>query len=158
MIDGKQVSDWAAEKVLKQHLPLPAKPKGKEPEFEYPSDPTAITLSELGQWMLKLAGWHGYAIRLVGVADAELTALSAEYEMRVNSLGSEVRAELGRVNAQVVEATVLQNHPELEPLFKRRLELSTVKVHLDTRARIYEKLWNALSRELARREMEIRIT
>jgi hypothetical protein len=112
---------------------------------------------ELGQLMLKYAGFHGYALRLLGIVDSELTALSAEYRMKVQMRGLDLRKVLGRVAFEAVEAAVLKAYPDLIPLYKRITELQTVKVQLSTHAEIYNRHWTALSREQARRADELRM-
>ena len=156
-LNAQEIHDWATERVNAQRLPLPSKPKNKEPEYEFPTDPSSLTSTELGQLMLRFASWYGYTVRLLGTADSELTLVDAELKLTVHQRGLEIRDTLGRVSADVVEAAVLKEHAELGPLNKRRLELTAVKIQLEARLKIYEKMHLALSRELARREMEARI-
>lgn len=155
--DAQKIQDWSTEALGAQRLPLPAKPKSKDPEFEFPTDPGAITNTELGQLMLRSTSWYGWAVRLLGPAESELFLVEDELQLKVNQHGLEVRETLGRVSADVVKAAVLKEHPELRPLNKRRLELTAVKIQLEARIRIYERGGQALSRELSRREMEARI-
>ncbi len=157
-LNAQEIHDWATERVSAQRLPLPKKPSEKDPEYEFPTDPASLNNPELGQLMLRFAGWYGYAVRLMGTAESELTLIDAEFRLTVNQQGLEIRETLGRVSADVVEAAVLKEHEELGPMNKRRLELTAVKIQLEARLKIYEKMHLALSRELARREMEARVS
>ncbi len=154
-VNSAEIQAWAEGKMSKQGLPLPTKPKGKDPKFEYPEDPSKLVSIEIGQWLAKFTGWLTYATSLSGRITSELVLVEAEYRLKINSFRSEVLADLpGRPAAEVVEAEVLTQHDELGPLYERRLQLMTVKETLEARARIYERGYSAMSRELSRREME----
>jgi len=157
-VSSAEIQAWAEDKMAKQRLPLPTKPKGKDPEFAYPEDPSLLQSIEIGQWMSKFTGWFTYATSLLGRITSELVLVEAEYRREINSFRSEVLADLsGRPAAEVVEAEVLKQHDELEPLYERRLQLMTIKETLESRAKIYERGYQAMSRELSRREMEAKI-
>ncbi len=154
-VSSAEIQAWAEGKMSKQGLPLPTKPKGKDPKFEYPEDPSKLVSIEIGQWLAKFTGWLTYATSLLGRITSELVLVEAEYRLKINSFRSEVLADLpGRPAAEVVEAEVLTQHDELGPLYERRLQLMTVKETLESRAKIYERGYQAMSRELSRREME----
>jgi hypothetical protein len=156
-LDAKAIYSWALDRFNKQKLPMPAKPKEWVREYEFPEDPSMLTGMELGQLMLRLSASYGYVLRLLGVLDAELVAVDAEYEVRVMTYGIKAREELGRVNREMVEAHVVYAHAELRGLRKRRVELRTVRAMLDTCAKIYLFHHQALSREQSRRAEEIRM-
>lgn len=137
------------ERMTRHHLPQPKRPKGDEEEFTFPTDPERLSSVELGQRMLQLSAWQVYSLRLLGMVEAELNLL--EHDVIVSGLGK--RNELGRVNAETVRAAVLDDDDELR---KRWQELETAQLQLETRAKIYERAWTSLSRELSRRELESR--
>lgn len=154
-VSSAEIQAWAEEKMGKQGLPLPTKPKGKDPEFVYPEDPSKLVSIEIGQWLSKFTGWLTWAMSLLGRVASELVLVEAEYRLKINSFRSEVLPGMpGRPAAEVVEAEVLKRHDELGPLYERRLQLMTIKETLDSRAKIYERGYQAMSRELSRREME----
>lgn len=160
MVDVKadNVLEWAREKMEKKRLPLPKRPRGKDPEFIFPDDPDTLSSSELGQLMMRMTAFFGYAQRLFGLADSEFALVDIEYKVQINMAGIEVREKLGRVSADVVEAAVLSENEDIAPLYERRLKLMTIRSQLESRLKIYEKLYQALSRELSRREMESRVS
>ena len=152
------VKAWADGKLAKQGLPLPKMPSNKDPEFEYPEDPSRLGSIEIGQWMSKFTGFFNYTTRLLGNVEAELVLVEAEYRLRVNTLRPEVIEDMpSRPAADVVESEVLRRHDELTPLYERRLQLLSVQKSLEARAKIYERGYQAMSRELSRRELEGRV-
>ncbi len=156
-VNADEINTWAGERIAKQNLPLPAKPRPGDPEYLFPDDPSDLSTMQLGQLMLRFAGFLGYAVHLLGLAESELTLVESELAGKVAGLAGPVRAALGRVKATEVENTVLSNNPQLVPLHKRRLELTAVITRLEPMTKIYEKMYQALSRDLARREVESRV-
>ncbi len=157
-VDSSEIKEWAEKKMSKQGLPLPAKPTGKDVEFEYPEDPSKLTSIEISQWMAKFIGWFNWTTTLLGRVASELVLIEAEYRLKVNAFRADVLEGLpSRPAAEVVEATVLKEHDELKPIYERRLKLLSVEKSLDSRAKIYERGYAAMSRELSRREMETKI-
>lgn len=157
-VTADELKQRVREGMRKKRLPLPKRsPKGDDPEFLVPRDPNRLGSVELGQWLLRLAGYEAYCARLLGQVESELVLVDAELTLKVNAYAPEVREELGgRPNTEVVEAQVLVKHDELASLYERRLELRAYKAELASRLKIYERSWQSLSRELARREIEVR--
>ena len=158
-VDTEELMEWAQKKMAKQRLPLPAKPKGKDVEFQYPEDPGALEPIEIGQWMAKFTSYFNYTTSLLGRITSELVLVEAEYRLQINSHRADVIDDLpgARPAAEVVESEVLKQYDELGPLYERRLQLMTIKEILESRAKIYERGYQAMSRELSRREMEAKI-
>ena len=154
-VDSEKLKAWVDGKMAQQNLPLPKKPDGKDPEFEYPEDPSKLVPIEIGQWMAKFTGWFNYATSLLGRVGSELVLVEAEYRFNVNTRRSGVLEGLpSRPAADVVESCVLKEHDELAPLYERRLKLLSIEKRLDARAKIYDRGYQAMSRELTRRGME----
>ena len=157
-VESGKVFDWATDRVRRQNLPLPKKPRGTDPEYDVVDDPDSLSSVELGQRMSRFAAWLTYCMRLVGTVESELVLVEAEYKLRVNAAMIDAREALpGRPSADLVEAYVLRESDELGLLYKRKLELVAIKAQLEPRLRIYDKSWQALSRELTRREIESRV-
>lgn len=156
--DGREIFAWATDRLRRQRLPMPRRPSVADPEYEFPDDPEALTLVQLGQLMLRYAGYAGYTYRLLGILESELVALEREYRLKVGQYGIAVRERLGgRPAAETVEAHVLAEHTELLPLVKRLTELETVRANLKRAIEAYTLHWQALSREQARRSDERRM-
>ena len=156
-IKADDIHKWARDIIGKKNLPIPKKPKGTDPEFSFPDDPSALSPTKLGQLMMRFTSYFGYTQWLLGLADSEFALVDSEYKVNMNVAGIQVREELGRVAADVVEAVVLKNDSSLTPLYERRQKLTAIRIQLESRLKIYEKMNYALSRELTRRDMETRI-
>ncbi len=160
-VNATEVQEWANEKLSQQRVPLPKQPIAKEATFQLPEDPDDLTLSELGQHMLRLNAYYAYARRLLGILEGELVPVEAEYKLKVTAAGNKIRGsgEIGkRPSADVVEAEVLSDSEDLGPLYERRLKLLTIKAQLQARLDIYERSYQAMSRELTRRSIEADLT
>jgi hypothetical protein len=157
-VNSDELKKWGEGKMSRQGLPTPSKPKGKDPEFEYPEDPSKLQSIEVGQWMSRFTGYFNYATSLLGRVASELVLIEAEYRLKVNTLRGEVLDDLpSRPAADVVESEVLKRNDELAPIYERRLKLLSIEKTLEARAKTYERGYQAMSRELARREMEGKI-
>lgn len=159
IINSKEIFDWSKEAIATQHLPLPAKPRTEDPQFDFPTEPDKLSNIQLGQLMLRMTAYHAYALRLYGMADAEYTVVDTEFKLLASREGLKIREEVGRVSADVVESLVVSSgaNNEVIELFQRKTKLEAIKNQLDIRLKIYEKCWQALSRELARRELETKM-
>jgi len=158
-VSSAEIQAWAKDKMSKQRLPLPTKPKGKDVEFVYPEDPSLLQSIEVGQHMSRFTAWFSYTVSLLGRITSELVLVEAEYRREIDSRCSEVLVDLpGKPTIKVIEAEVLKQHDELGPLYERRLQLMTIKETLESRVKIYERGYQAMSRELSRREMEAKIS
>ncbi len=154
-IDSKAIFDEASDRVARRGLPLPRQPSGKNLEYNYPDDPDSMSDIELGQKMSKFMAWYTYCMRLLGIVESEQVPVESEYMQRMGVAILEVRETLaGRPPAKLVEALILRDDVELGKLHKRKIELASVKAQLKPRLKIYNESWNALSRELTRRNME----
>lgn len=154
---GRAIFGWAQSKLQDLSLPQPRRPATEEKEYDFPEDPDSLTTTELGQLMLRFAGYAGYRMRQLGVLESELVALDREWKLKVGSYGTSIREQLGgRPSIETVEAYVLNAHPELLPLYKRVTELETVRANLKRQVETYEYAWQALSREQSRRSDQVR--
>ena len=161
MIPAKRLYEQATAKVTKQNLPVPARPKGTDPEIEFPDDPAELTGPELSQKMMRAAGWYAFNEWLRGRCESELVAVDAEYRYLVNTKGNELRQDpvFKNRSGEIIEAEVLLRYSaELSEIQTKRVELLTIKPQLESRSNIYDRLYAALSREQSRRESQTRVT
>lgn len=148
-------------KVQSKGLPLPKKPLSVDPEVDFPEDPSALSSTKLSQMMGRFTAWYAYSNRLLGLLESELALVDPEYRLILVQEGLKLRTESEygkRPSADIIEAAVLlEADDDLLGLRDRRLELISIKAQLSSRILIYEKCYQALSRELTRREMEARV-
>lgn len=157
-MNSEDVIKSTATTMSKLRLPTPSKVTVLEAEYEFPSDPESLSSTELGQKMLYFTGLVGHTQWRLGQLESKLIAISKEYSLRIQEHGLEwkEKSEVKRPSAELLEAAVLSEHPELKPMCQKKTELEAIQVQLESHVKIYEKAWASLSRELARREMEVR--
>lgn len=134
--------------------PLPMKPKSFGKEYDFPEDIGNIPSMQLGNWLLKLAAWRGYTVRLLAQVEMEHTILDETFNAKVTKQlagASEKRVTkdqaVGKVLADLedsqLKAKVIEKHGQLVGL-KRILEIYTVQ-------------FEAVSREISRRGIEAKV-
>lgn len=160
MMNSEDVIQATATAMGRLRLPAPARSKIEESEYSFPEDCSTESLSstELGSKMLHFNALLGHTQWRLGQLESKLIAITAEYRIRVQQYGLEWKAaaDVKRPSADVLEAAVLTEHTELVPLYQKKTELEAIQAQLESHVKIYERGWAALSRELARREMEVR--
>ena len=156
-MDANKIHEQVLEKMSKSGFPAPSKPSSKDEEITLPPDPSVLTSIELAQKLSKAAGWFSYCQYRLGQVESELVLQEAEYKIKLNLASIPIRQKLGRQNADVIEATVIADNPELEVKFSRIAELTSIKESLESRLSVYDKFYSALSREQSRRDTESRV-
>ena len=143
----EEITKWARDKVKELKVSIP----------DFPEDHTAIGNVELQQYMSRFSGAYAWSSRRVGLTEIDYTAASEVLTNELNIKGLKYREGLGRVSVDVVNAAVLEGDEELRDLNLQVMKLKALLTLLETSSRICDKLWQALSREQARREMESRL-
>jgi hypothetical protein len=156
-MDANEIHEQVLEKMSKSGFPAPSKPSTKDTEIALPSDPSELTSIELAVKLSKAAGWFSYCQYRLGQVESELVLQQAEYKIKLNLASIPVRQELGRQNADVIEAAVLGKNEDILMIYDRIAELTSIKESLASRLSIYEKFYSALSREQSRRDTESRV-
>ena len=156
-VDSDEVLGWATDRVARQNLPLPKKPKDFGDEYSIPDDPDDMESVELGQLIARFRSWIAYCVRLIGVTESEQVLLDDEWSLRMGAAMLDARNELGSgAKKDMLTAWALRESDDLGPLYLRRTQLKAVMAQLEPRLKIYERGYRALSRELSRREIETR--
>jgi len=158
MINSEDIIKATTKSMERLRLPTPARPRIDAAEYTFPEDPEALSITELGSQMLHFNALLGHTQWRLGQLESKLIAIAKEYQIRIQQHGLEwkAQAEVKRPSQEVLEAAVLASHTELMPLCQKKTELEAIQVQLESHVKIYERAWAALSRELARREMENR--
>jgi len=134
--------------------PLPMRPKSFGKEYEFPEEVGNIPSLHLGNWLLKLAAWRGYTIRLLSQVEMEFTIMDDTFNAKVTkqlAMISDKRITkdqaVGKVLAEADDAQlkvkVIEKHGQLVSL-KRLLEIYTIQ-------------FEAVSREISRRGIESKL-
>ena len=156
-MDANKIHEQVLEKMSKSGFPAPSKPSTHDSEMTLPPDPSVLTSIELAQRLSKSASWFSYCQYRLGQVESELVLQHAEYKIELNLASIPIRQELGRQNADVIEAAVIASKPELEIIYARIAELTSIKETLEARLSVYDKFYSALSREQSRRDTESRV-
>lgn len=163
MTAKKPVTGWttedaviAAEKLLSETgLPLPKKPEGFAGEYEFPTDPTALSGLELAQLMGRLAAWRGYLMRVMGLQEVKLVSFETVYEILLGAAMSKAQGDKREVK-EVLKARAINENKNLRRMTQRIIELRAQNHLLKTQDAVYQLQWAALSREQGRRSDDIR--
>lgn len=140
-------------------LPMPAKPKDYGAEYDYPADPSVLTSTGLGQLKARLTGWHGYAIRLIAIAEVPHDLLATSFNIALGRKMNLIADRPGekRQLKDTLRAAALESDPVLESAARKLAEWAAYIKVLKAQASIFEMQAKSLSREQSRRSDEIRM-
>jgi hypothetical protein len=152
----------AVERVIEQlnavGLPWPAKPADYGEEYSFPADPTTLTHQALGQLYARLVGWHGYAIRVLALADMAAEILQQRFDLALGLKMAELEQEGSkRALKDTLRARAIASDPALQAAAYALMEKTAFVKVLRAQAEIYENQAKALSREQTRRSDEIKL-
>lgn len=161
--DKAKATGWTAEEAvaaaerLQQEtgLPLPKKPTGFSEEYEFPTDPTALSGMELAKLMGYLTACRGYLMRVLGMLEIRLVAYETIYEILLGAGMAKAQGDKREVK-EIVKARAITEDKNLKRLTQRITELRAQRQLLKTQDEIYSVQGAALSREQSRRADEIR--
>ena len=148
----RQALDRVTKRLDGTGLPWPQKPKDYGSEYEFPADVETLTSPKLGQLQARLAGWEGYASRLLSLADIDLSLLQTSYDVALGQKMAEMQ-DNGNKGAlkSVLTAQALAAEPALMKatyvLAEKRAMVSALKAQRG----IYAEQRQSLSREQSRR-------
>jgi len=154
----QQAIERVLEKISDSGLPWPAKPKDYGEEYTFPSDPTSLTYQAIGQLQARLAGWHGYAVRILAIADMAADMLQGRFDIALSLKMAELEADDGKRGLKdILRARALGADPGLQAAAYALIEKSAYAKMLKAQASIYEQQAKAISREQSRRSDDIRM-
>jgi hypothetical protein len=132
---------------------LPVQPKTFGKEYAFPEDVTNVTSAELGNWLMKLASWRGYTLKLIAQADTEFSIMEETFNTMV---AKELSKETDkRVTKDMAIGKVLA----IEGMGQLKVQLIEKKAYVDslkTVCEIYTVQFECVSREISRRNIESR--
>lgn len=160
---GTQKSPYevSRDKVLRElseaGLPWPKKPNGYGEEYEFPQDLTALSPTSLGKLQSRLAGWDGYAQRLIALLDVSLGSLVMRYNFRLNK--EMAKLQLAGSKCKLKDTLIAQALGENDELMVAATAIGERTVLLNAlkaQKGIYEMQRNSASREQSRRADDLR--
>lgn len=152
----------AVERVLARlndsGLPWPAKPKDYGEEYSFPTDPTTLNYQALGQLQARLAGWHGYAVRVLALADVDHDILDGRFNIALGMKMSALEKASGKRGLKdTLRAEALAAEATLSNAAYGLVEKAAYVKAMKAQASIFDQQAKALSREQSRRSDEIRL-
>jgi hypothetical protein len=153
----QQAIERVLERISDSGLPWPAKPKNYGEEYSFPSDPTTLTSTAVGELYARLSYWHGYAVRLLAVADMSADMLQGRFDLALNLKMAQLEEEGGRGLKDILRARAIASDPTLQAAAYALIEKAAYAKMLKAQASIYDQQAKAVSRELSRRSDDIRI-
>ena len=138
-------------------LPWPKRPGDYGTEYEFPSDITVKSPASVGKLQSRLAGWEGYVIRLLALADIDLDLLQISYDIALGEKMAEIQKSGSKCTLKdTLRAEALTAVPALKRATFAIAERKALVSALKAQKSIYEKQRNAVSREQSRRSDEFR--
>ena len=138
-------------KMRMKNLSMPSMPKSFANEYEFPDTIENISSEVLGNWMMKLASWKAYTIKLLAEADIERIIIDENFDSAV----AKQLAVVDRAGKKVTKETVIGSLlSELEGFKDLKIKLIEKKAECETLKRvieIYTTQSEAISREISRR-------
>jgi hypothetical protein len=140
--------------IPKIKMSLPVQPSSFGQEYQFPEDVADLPSITLGGWLLKLAGWRGYVIRLLSEAEMEEVVMEEFLNTKIAieiAKGTEKKITKDQALGKVVAT------PEGASVKMRLITKSGQVISLKRVLEIYTTQFEAVSREISRRGIESRI-
>lgn len=153
----RQALDRVTERLDGTGLPWPQKPKDYGSEYEFPADVATLSNPALAKLQARLAGWEGYASRLLTLADLDLSLLETSYNVALGQkmLELQTNGSKGKLK-DILKAEALAAVPELMKATYVLAEKKAMVSALKAQRGIYAEQRQSLSREQTRRSDEMR--
>lgn len=153
----RQALDKVTARLDGTGLPWPEKPKDYGTEYEFPADISGLSGGALGKFQGRLAGWEGYATRLLALADIDLSLLQTSFDIALNEKMAELQGNgTKRSLKDTLRAEALTKEPKLKQAAYGLAEKRALVAALKAQKSIYEMQRQAVSREQTRRSDEMR--
>ena len=136
-------------------FPLPKKPSTFDKEYTFPEDVTHITSTDLGQWLFKMAGYKGYALKMLAYAEVEESILKDVYSARISEEMAKIEAQK-KMNKESMVGVILNEHEDVKKLRKRLIERSASVIKGKRLVEMYTMELDVISREISRRGQEMK--
>lgn len=133
---------------------LPSRPKSFGKEYDFPEDISGVQSMHLGNWLLKLAAWRGYTIRLLAKTEMEFTIMDDAFNAKVTKQLAQITEK--RITKEQAVGKVLAD-PESTQLKVKLIEKHGQLVSMKRLLEIYTTQFEAISREISRRGIESRL-
>ena len=129
------------------------RPKEFGEEIDFPTDPTILSIDDLGKYMMKLTAYRGYVMYQLAIAETRYTGVKSLYEDELRKTSVPLEKKSKTQNALLSEAYAA--NPDLFTLKSLMDRMGAEVSMMDRFSKIYELQIVALSRELSRRQVVV---
>lgn len=137
-------------------ISTPSMPNSFGSEYKFPDLSENIGSQELGNWLMKLASWKSYALKLLAKVEIERIIADESYDT-VIAKGLAVADRAGRkVTKDVVAGNSLMEVEGFRDLRTKLIEKKAESESLKKIIDIYSTQLDAISREISRRSMDMK--
>lgn len=156
-------------------IPMQSPPDDAAEQYIFPSNINDLPNEDISTWSLKLSGWYGYALTLLGRLDIKRRFLRHKYEYLYNQHHSEQLfkalektnhyplGDLKTRNTRLYEVLEIKskelakNVPEVLAVNTELLQAEQEYAYLERRANALKVQVEAIAREMSFKQSELRI-
>ena len=137
-------------------FPLPSKPSTFGKPYTFPEDITQITSTDLGQWLFKMAGYKGYALRMLAYVETEDSILKDAYSAKISKEMAKIEAKK-KMNKESMVGVILTESEEVSSLKAKMIKKSADVIGCKRIVEMYTMQLEVISREISRRSNEMKL-
>jgi hypothetical protein len=157
-IKTKDALDLAIEKAKEDinSFPMPNKPSTFGKPYDFPEDVVHTSLVDLGQWLFKMAGYKGYALRMLARAEIEESMLKDIYSAKISKEMAKIEAQK-KMNKESMIGMILNEHEDIKVLRNRLMNVTNSIIKGKRAVEIYSMQLDVISREISRRNLDMKL-
>jgi hypothetical protein len=136
-------------------FPTPNKPSTFGKPYTFPEDIAGVGSTDLGKWLFKLAGWKGYTVKLLAVADSVNYVMNEVLEAKITMKMATFVSDKKMVK-DALRGKIIGEDAELKELKCRSIEKTGEVMMLKRLLEMYSSQLDIVSREISRRDQELK--
>lgn len=142
---------FADQFLHKMDTGIPGHPSGEFHEFSFPGKTSDMTLADLGDWGLKIAGWESYWLSVSALLEGEFVEIKEAFEIGIFRYAEE------KMSVKAVEYNATQKDENMKKAKLKMIKLKSEIAVADKMVASFKILREALSREQSRRAQELAV-
>ena len=136
-------------------FPTPTKPSTFGKPYTFPEDVAGLGSTDLGRWLFKLAGWKGYTIKMLAVADSVNYVMNEVLEAKITMKMATYVSDKKLVK-DALRGKIIGEDTELKELKCKCIEKTGEVMMLKRLLDMYSSQLDIISREISRRSIEMK--
>lgn len=137
-------------------FPIPTKPSTFGKPYTFPEDVAGIGSTDLGKWLFKLAGWKGYTVKLLAVADSVNYVMNEVLEAKITMKMATYVTDKKMVK-EAMRGKIIGEDAELKELKCKAIEKTGEVMMLKRLLDMYSSQLDIVSREISRRNIDVKL-